>query len=596
MACFDCCFNELEGDNILEDSSSVENSCIDDTEALGHIPSVIPCETDAAANESNGCSNKRHESAVDHTLDAESLHSDSRGWTKSLKDLPSFSHAKLENKLVKNNRTMPDKIAPNAYRNMKKGYGLWKEGYVRNILVKANTVARTRFFLVKAKVSASMKTIQYLVYVHLNQESGDVEYAKCCCKAGQWGCCKHVAALLYTLLDFVNLNLHQIPQELTCTQVAQKWSVPSDSSKTLKKAVKFEELSFEKAEFNKTSKRPIVSGRRENYCATPPFAREVTKDEIKSMAEAFRKADRALLFCETVESNEFEPCKLFETSCSRLKGKNSEVSVPGSLSTITPEMMLVDQIFTNVPSALDTQLFTEEQLKLVKNSVLITVDEAKEICLSTMRQSQDPRWYVERSKRITASVFGKVINRRKSVHPTSLLKSITEKTMPNTSRMPASLKWGLDNEKNAPEKYLECLEKKENVEIKNIGLVVSPKWPFLGCSPDGIVLENGVPIGCIEIKWPYSKKDMMLADAAKGDKAFFLKLTDRGLELKRNHLYYYQCQGVVNLLGLSWIDFVVCTNVDAYVERILRHETTWEKKMLPELTSFFFSFILPSSQ
>ena len=23
------------------------------------------------------------------------------------------------------------------------------------------------------------------------------------------------------------------------------------------------------------------------------------------------------------------------------------------------------------------------------------------------------------------------------------------------------------------------------------GLVISPKWPFLGCSPDGIVLENG---------------------------------------------------------------------------------------------------------
>ena len=67
--------------------------------------------------------------------------------------------------------------------------------------------------------------------------------------------------------------------------------------------------------------------------------------------------------------------------------------------------------------------------------------------------------------------------------------------------------------------------KKENVEIKNIGLVVSPKWPFLRCSADGIVLENGVPIGFIEIKWPYSKKDMMLADAAKGDKAFFLKLT-----------------------------------------------------------------------
>ena len=37
------------------------------------------------------------------------------------------------------------------------------------------------------------------------------------------------------------------------------------------------------------------------------------------------------------ESNESEPCKLFETSCSRLKEKNSEVQVPGSLSTVAPD-------------------------------------------------------------------------------------------------------------------------------------------------------------------------------------------------------------------------------------------------------------------
>ena len=75
------------------------------------------------------------------------------------------------------------------------------------------------------------------------------------------------------------------------------------------------------------------------------------------MAEPFRKADRAL----------------------------SEVLVSDSLSTVTSEMVLVDQIiFANVLSALDTVLFTQEQLKLVENSVLITVDEANEIRLSTM--------------------------------------------------------------------------------------------------------------------------------------------------------------------------------------------------------------------
>ena len=43
------------------------------------------------------------------------------GWTKSLKDFPPFTYEKLEHKLVKNSRTMPDNVAPKAYRNMKKG-------------------------------------------------------------------------------------------------------------------------------------------------------------------------------------------------------------------------------------------------------------------------------------------------------------------------------------------------------------------------------------------------------------------------------------------------------------------------------------------
>ena len=128
---------------------------------------------------------------------------------------------------------------------------------------------------------------------------GDVEYAKCSCKAGQGGCCKHVAALLYTILDFVNLNLKQIPGNPTCTQLAQTWSVPSGSSKSLEKAVRFEELLFEKADVSKPNKRYLVKGKREGYCATPQFAQTVTVDEIKAMASAFNEANRAPLFTES---------------------------------------------------------------------------------------------------------------------------------------------------------------------------------------------------------------------------------------------------------------------------------------------------------
>jgi hypothetical protein len=41
---------------------------------------------------------------------------DNRDWIKTLEKLPGFTHEQLENKLVKNSRTMPDKIAPKAYR------------------------------------------------------------------------------------------------------------------------------------------------------------------------------------------------------------------------------------------------------------------------------------------------------------------------------------------------------------------------------------------------------------------------------------------------------------------------------------------------
>ena len=64
---------------------------------------------------------------------------------------------------------MPNNVAPKAHWNMKKGYALRKEGYVKNIHVTPNVSASKLLFSVKARVSASMKSVSYTVYVHLNQ-------------------------------------------------------------------------------------------------------------------------------------------------------------------------------------------------------------------------------------------------------------------------------------------------------------------------------------------------------------------------------------------------------------------------------------------
>ena len=106
-------------------------------------------------------------------------------------------------------------------------------------------------FVVKCRVHASMKNVSYNVYVHLDQRHVDLIYSKCSCKAGQGGCCKHVAALLFSLVDSSNLGYAVVPDTLTCTQVAEKWHVPTLATMTLSKPVKLHDIIFRKDEANK---------------------------------------------------------------------------------------------------------------------------------------------------------------------------------------------------------------------------------------------------------------------------------------------------------------------------------------------------------
>ena len=122
-------------------------------------------------------------------------------------------------KRIKLNKLTGYLIAPLPHR-----YKRCKEGYVKKKNhTKPNTCAGyEHLFLVKANVSASMKQQYYSVYCHLDQASAEVKFPKCNCKAGQ-----HIAAVLYTSLDYSNRQLEEVPDDVMWTQVLKKWSVPS---------------------------------------------------------------------------------------------------------------------------------------------------------------------------------------------------------------------------------------------------------------------------------------------------------------------------------------------------------------------------------
>ena len=45
-------------------------------------------------------------------------------------------------------------------------------------------------------------------------------------KTGAGGCCRHVAALLCNILDYVEHGLSIIPEDKTCTDTPQQWNRP----------------------------------------------------------------------------------------------------------------------------------------------------------------------------------------------------------------------------------------------------------------------------------------------------------------------------------------------------------------------------------
>ena len=143
----------------------------------------------------------------------------------------------------------------------------------------------------------------------------------------------------------------------------------------------------------------------------------------------------------------------------------------------------------------------------------VSKDNAYDICINALQQANCSRWHLQKSKRITASIFGKVINRRKTLLPTTLVKLILQKSMNKGKNTPALLKRGLGNESVAIKEYL-IQKYLLSTAIENYGLVVNQKYPWLGCSPDGIIFENESPAGCIEVKCPNSKQDCLVREAA----------------------------------------------------------------------------------
>lgn len=237
------------------------------------------------------------------------------------------------------------------------------------------------------------------------------------------------------------------------------------------------------------------------------------------------------------------------------------------------------------PLATEPDLDEEElgaKMDVVLNKLAEESKNAKELERQTVGQHNNPLWRERRLDRVTASIFGQVVKRRDHTPCHNLVKSVLFKKDLNSEEVA----FGRLNEKTAIERYA---HDSGNI-VEDCGIFVSQDYPFLGASPDGLVGEDGL----VEVKCLPSVCDS-LETSVQLKKNLCLELCNKKkLKLKRNHNYYFQIQGQLNISKRDWCDLIIFTKQEEmFIERIVVDRKLWDEVMVPKLCRFFKECVLP---
>ena len=171
-------------------------------------------------------------------------------------------------------------------------------------------------------------------------------------------------------------------------------------------------------------------------------------------------------------------------------------------------------------------------------NLTITDKEISDTERLTRGQTKNQLWFDKRKSVLTASNFGKAV--RTKVEPSNKVKAMLYGNFTTQA-----VQYGMESGDKAVGLYIKEMQQEGiTVEVKEVGLLLSKKKPFLGASLDRVIanLDTNEMWG-MEIKSPYSKAGMTVEDACKTKNFFPEKLSDGTIRLKRTHDYYIQVQG-----------------------------------------------------
>jgi putative phage-type endonuclease len=272
----------------------------------------------------------------------------------------------------------------------------------------------------------------------------------------------------------------------------------------------------------------------------------------------------------TIEETFIETDSLANLLTSQVTPVEDEEEISNA-QTSTPDMPDTESMVTK-------WMEVNREMPQLKRAIYKRLESTQDVLdkIGTFEQKSQ-EWLDARKFRLTASNFGAAIGHNKYQSK----KNLVTQMMWHTFSGNEATRYGEMNEGPARDAYLQYLRKtyeNYNISIEVPGLFVSDKYPFLGCSPDGLVTMihktdvNNKLFFLLEIKCPFGKK-------------YYPEIPPQ---------YYAQIQGIMELKRLPYCDFVVYLGPEFRIQRFLYNPEYVNKTLMPGLKSFFDEWYLPA--
>lgn len=417
---------------------------------------------------------------------------------------------------------------------------------------------------------------------------------------------------MFLLNHWCQLNLSEIPADKTCTSLPQSWGKPRGEKIAPEPVMKCTFVQAKTDQEGKRKRNPIScklydarskkiakqgweSERVMNMCSQlgkdsnpPPFSYLLSDQECSSVTDTVVGSVPAGSYLSYQLFDQKGEATLFTID---RPNENMIINDPDHSIKTFPQLPMENK---DAPVYTISSNLEKSQIDFLKE-VALNLRECWEVEKLTVLQSMEPEWMRQRCKRLTASNFGKPINRKKPPTEPFLRDIFCPKDLSKVS----SIRHGRQQELIARSIYSKKMQKQcKKFIVYDAGLIINPSYPYLGASPDGKVYDptEKEPFGLLEIKNPFKWRNCTFAQACE-DRSFYLQMHESKPKLKQDHSsgYYAQVQGQLAVSGLTWCDFVVhlSSSHQVNVERIYFNKKYWEETLFPKLKNFYFDHGLP---